>query len=247
MLGLLTAITLVLAACGGSGGSGGTAATARDLRDPRSVPTATVANPLPSPLAAVDLAQPVRRQTPLPDVYIVKAGDIPGAIAQELGVELAELLRLNGIEDPRSLRVGQQLRVPRPSVTPTPTGGRAVVNPVRTATLTATAASQATATRTSTPSLGAATATVTPPRPGATITAATPTRPATAVATATAAANAPGSYTVEAGDTACAIAQKLGVPLAALAEANGVTVAGLAALRIGQSLRVPTNRGPAGC
>jgi LysM repeat protein len=52
---------------------------------------------------------------------------------------------------------------------------------------------------------------------------------------------------VQAGDTGCAIAQKLGVPLAALAEANGTTVNGLAALQIGQSLKVPTTRGPAGC
>ena len=49
------------------------------------------------------------------------------------------------------------------------------------------------------------------------------------------------------GDTGCAIAQKLGVPLTALAQANNTSIAGLAQLTIGQVLQVPATGGPPGC
>lgn len=215
LLGLAAGV-VVLAACGGGSKRGGAgAAGVRELRDPRTVPTATVPAQIPTPIPAVMAGQAPGRPTPLPDVYVVKAGDTPAAIAAELGVDLAELLRLNGIDDPRSLRVGQQLRIPRPQ--PTPGAARA-----------------------------AGTGTVTP-RPGL---AGTPT--ATRVPTATALARTPtplagDTYTVQAGDTACEIAQRLGVPLTALAEANNTTVSALASLQIGQVLKVPAVRGPAGC
>lgn len=210
----LVAGMAVLAACGG-GGKRGSGAAVRELRDPRTVPTATVPAQIPTPIPAVMAGQAPGRPTPLPDVYVVKAGDTPAAIAAELGVDLAELLRVNGIEDPRSLKVGQQLRIPRPS--PTPGAARAV---------------------------GTAT---TAPRAGSTW-APTPTRtPSGASATRTPTPTSGATYTVQAGDTACEIAQRLGVPLTALAEANNTTVSGLASLQIGQVLKVPTVRGPAGC
>ncbi|MFN8555962.1 MAG: LysM peptidoglycan-binding domain-containing protein [Dehalococcoidia bacterium] len=161
---------------------------------------------------------------------MVKAGDNPGGIAQELGVDLADLLRVNGIDDPRSLRVGQQLKVPRPSPTPGRPGATAVVARTPTAavaTRTPAAATPGTATRTPTPGLTGITGTRTP--------------------TPAAATGAPGTYTVQSGDTACEIATRLGVPLAALAEANNTTPQGLAALSIGQTLRVPVTRGEPGC
>lgn len=207
-------LLIILSACGGGGDKGSGAPTARELRDPRTVPTATAPPSLPTPLPALDLSAPVRRATALPDVYLVKPGDTPAAIAQELGVDLDELLRLNNITDPRSLKVGQTLKIPRPS----------------SATATPTRPGPAAPTR--------------PPTPGATM---APTRVATATATATSAAGAGGTYTVEAGDTACEIAAKLGVSLAALAQENGVTVAQLATLRIGQVLKVPATKAPPGC
>jgi LysM repeat protein len=209
-------LLLLLAACGGGDKQGSAGSAARELSDPRTVPTATAPATLPTTIAAIDLSAPQRRATALPDVYVVKPGDTPAAIAQELGVDLDELLRANSITDPRSLKVGQTLKVPRPataSATPTRTGPAA---PTR------------------------------PPAPGSTP---APTAAATraATATATTVAGAGGSYTVEAGDTACEIAVKLGVALTALAETNGVTVAQLAALRIGQVLKVPSTKGPPGC
>lgn len=212
----LAAGALALAACGGGDQRGGPGpAGVRELRDPRTVPTATVPAQIPTPIPAIMAGQAQGRPTPLPDVYVVKAGDTPAAIAAELGVDLAELLRLNGIEDPRSLKVGQQLRIPRPQ--PTPAAGRTAA--------TAPAAS----------------------RPGSTATPASTRAPTTTPAARTSTPSTGDTYTVQAGDTACEIAQRLGVPLTALAEANNTTVSALASLQIGQVLKVPAVRGPAGC
>lgn len=212
LLGVIAA--MALAACGDDGKQGVTNA-ARELKDPRTVPTATVPATIPTAIPALDVAQAARRPSQTPDVYVVKAGDTPAGIAAELGVELAELLKANNIEDPRALKVGQQLKVPRPAQA-SATPARSGATPGRTGT---TVTGRATAS----PSAAAATRTVTP-TPGT-----------------------PGSYTVKSGDTACEIAKELGVPLTALAEANGTNPAGLASLRIGQELKVPSTRGPAGC
>lgn len=85
-----------------------------------------------------------------------------------------------------------------------------------------------TATATPTPRAGAAT-------PAPTSTAGTPARTATAP---------PGGqlYTVRPGDTAGAIADRFDVPLAALAAANGRTVASLADLQIDERLVIPAPR-----
>lgn len=48
-----------------------------------------------------------------------------------------------------------------------------------------------------------------------------------------------GSYTVEAGDTAYAIAQKFGVTVEELASANNMTVEEIASLSVGQKLIIP--------
>lgn len=218
---------------------------AKNLTDPRRVPTATVPAEAPPLLGALDAGQPQRPVT-LPETYIVKAGDTLGAISTELGVSVDELTKANPNLDPRTLRIGQELRVPRPTAAPQPTS--AVRGP---ATSTATARPGATATGTSPAGSPAGTATRT---------AGTATRTATAAAAATrtavpgAATVTPGpataggrTYTVQAGDTGCQIAKALGVPLAALAQVNNTTIAGLASLRIGQTLQVPSTGGPAGC
>lgn len=44
--------------------------------------------------------------------YTVVKGDNPYSIAKKLGVEQSELLRLNNIDDPKKLQIGQQLNVP---------------------------------------------------------------------------------------------------------------------------------------
>lgn len=44
--------------------------------------------------------------------YVVQRGDTPALIAKRLKVSAAELLKLNNIQDPRKLQVGQKLAVP---------------------------------------------------------------------------------------------------------------------------------------
>jgi LysM repeat protein len=44
--------------------------------------------------------------------YVVQRGDTPALIARKLKVSAAELLKLNNIQDPRKLQVGQKLAVP---------------------------------------------------------------------------------------------------------------------------------------
>ena len=44
--------------------------------------------------------------------YVVQRGDTPALIAKRLKVSAAELLKLNNIQDPRKLQVGQRLAVP---------------------------------------------------------------------------------------------------------------------------------------
>ncbi len=63
--------------------------------------------PTPSPTATPIAAPGVCGET-----VTVQAGDSPFSIAEKCGVDLNDLLELNGIDDPRSLRVGQELKLP---------------------------------------------------------------------------------------------------------------------------------------
>jgi LysM repeat protein len=46
--------------------------------------------------------------------YTIRTGDNPTSIARKLGVSQSELLRLNNIDDPKKLQIGQTLKVPPP-------------------------------------------------------------------------------------------------------------------------------------
>jgi LysM repeat protein len=48
-------------------------------------------------------------------VYIVQEGDYPSSIAEQFGISTEELMEANGITDPTSLAVGQELIIPTPS------------------------------------------------------------------------------------------------------------------------------------
>ena len=84
-------------------------------------PTATPAPYTPAPTATPTL-------TPTPIIYVIRKGDTPLGIANQFGVSLRDLQDTNGITDPRSLRVGQELIIPdkaqpnlrSPTVEPTP-------------------------------------------------------------------------------------------------------------------------------
>ncbi len=71
--------------------------------------------------AAADTPAP--EETPAPvegDIYIVQEGDIPVTIAEQFGITAEELMEANGITDPTSLFIGQELIIPSPSPDPSP-------------------------------------------------------------------------------------------------------------------------------
>jgi LysM repeat protein len=61
-------------------------------------------------LPLADTATPTISPTPI--VYVVQRGDTLLGIAMEYGVSVEAIQRTNGIEDPRFLRVGQELLIP---------------------------------------------------------------------------------------------------------------------------------------
>ena len=81
--------------------------------------------PTPTPTAAAAVGE-------CGETYTVEAGDSPFSIAEKCGVDVNDLQELNDIDDPRSLKVGQELKMPplqptatataTPTPTPTPTG-----------------------------------------------------------------------------------------------------------------------------
>jgi len=227
-LPLLCLLLLALAAVACGGDDKDDTKGARNPTDPRRVPTATIPAQRGTPIAALEVG--AARRESLPETYVVKSGDTLGSIATELGVSVDALVGANPSIDPRGLRIGQELRIPRPTPTATASAG-----PRGPATPTATGARTPTTTATATPSRS--------PTPTATA-AGTATRTPTPAASAGAAQ----SYTVQPGDTGCSIARRFAVSLTALAQANNTSVDGLAALRVGQELRIPasTGEGP-GC
>ena len=76
-------------------------------------PTVAVAE-TPAPTSA----PPAATEEPPPpssgDVYVVQEGDIPETIAAQFGITADELMAANGITDPSSLQIGQELIIPQP-------------------------------------------------------------------------------------------------------------------------------------
>lgn len=248
---LAASLAIILAACGGGDDDGGSNA-ARNPTDPRRVPTATVPMQLPTPITALETGGPQSSGSSLPDVYVVKSGDTFGVIAAELRVTVDELVSANPNVDARSLRIGQELRVPRPTPAPAPTntargpatpapGGSARPSPAASAAPSPTPARSPSPAASATPA--GSPASTRSPSP-----AASPAGSPSASPSGSPSGAAAGGYTVESGDTACAIARKLGVSLTALAQANGTSPDNLANLRVGQTLQVPRSTGESpGC
>lgn len=177
---------------------------------PKATPTPT-SPPLPTATATATA-------TPIPSVttYIVRAGDTAIGIALKFDVALDALLAYNDINDPDSLQVDQELRIPPPTPTLTPTlepTATATAIPVQTVSRTPTAP---------TPASGKATT------PTPTVILPTPTATAT---------NLPGTYRVKPGDTLIAIATQFDVTVRALMAYNNIDDP--AALRVGQEVRIP--------
>lgn len=99
-------------------------------------PTATIAislapaelPPTPTPAPYTPAPTPTPTVTPTPVIYTLESGDSLLTIANQYAVSVAALQDANGILDPRTLQIGQQVIIPQPeegtdetNATPTPT------------------------------------------------------------------------------------------------------------------------------
>jgi LysM repeat protein len=75
-------------------------------------PSAVLPQPkAPAPTASTKAAAPSSAET-AQRTYTVAKGDNPVSIAKKMGVSSEELLKLNGLENPKKLQIGQVLKVP---------------------------------------------------------------------------------------------------------------------------------------
>jgi LysM repeat protein len=80
-----------------------------------------------TPVPATPSDTPTPTVTPTPIIYVIKKGDTLLAIARQFGTTVNELQEVNGITDPRRLRIGQEIIIPQPqgdgepTTVPTPT------------------------------------------------------------------------------------------------------------------------------
>jgi LysM repeat protein len=86
-----------------------------------SAPPQTSNNPTPAPLVNTKVAlvvTPTPAFTPTPfsvtviDRYTVRYGDTLGAISARFGIPIDDLMKINGITNPNTLQIGQQLKIP---------------------------------------------------------------------------------------------------------------------------------------
>ncbi len=76
---------------------------------PTALPTAQ-ATPTPAPYTPEPTATPTLEPTPV--VHTISAGETLIVIARQYGVSVQAIQEANGITDPRTLRVGQEIRIP---------------------------------------------------------------------------------------------------------------------------------------
>lgn len=150
--------------------------------------------------------------------YVIEPGDALETIAQQFGVTVEAIMELNGIEDAATIFAGQELLIPAGGAVSTPPG-------------------EPTAEPTSEPTAEPTTEPTTTPEPTQEPTATPePTEEPEPSPTVP-----PGgqTYVVQDGDSGFGIADAFGVTIDALAEANGMTVADLDNLQIGQEIIIP--------
>jgi LysM repeat protein len=77
---------------------------------------ARATQPTPTALAVEAPAAPVPAPSPTvgDQTYVVQNGDYPEKIAQKFGIQTADLIAANNIEDPSKLQIGQTLKIPPP-------------------------------------------------------------------------------------------------------------------------------------
>lgn len=80
---------------------------------PQPAPTVvTTKPPVAAKTAAADKPAPKVETQAAAGTYKVAKGDNPYTIAKKLGVRYNDLLKVNGIDDPKKLQIGQMLKVP---------------------------------------------------------------------------------------------------------------------------------------
>jgi LysM repeat protein len=100
----------------------GVPATPTDTPRPTATRRATF-----TPVPATPSDTPTPTVTPTPIIYIIKKGDTLLVIARQFGVTVQDLQEVNGITDPRRLRISQEIIIPlkegegEPTAVPTPT------------------------------------------------------------------------------------------------------------------------------
>jgi LysM repeat protein len=70
--------------------------------------------------ATAQASGPTATRTPSASggTYTVQEGDYPSSIAEKLGISAEALMQANGITDPASLKIGQELIIPTPTPSP---------------------------------------------------------------------------------------------------------------------------------
>jgi len=211
-IGIALSVGLVLAAC-----SDEDPTTAEGTATSTAVPTATPYAVEPDPIIVGGVAG----SEPTPPgatgdelTYVIEPGDALETIAQQFGVTVEAIMELNGIEDAATIFAGQELLIPAGGTVSTPSG-EPTAEPTSEPTVEPTESPEPTE----------------EPEPTAEPTeepGPSPTVP-------------PGgqTYVVQDGDSGFAIADAFGVTIDALAEANGMSVAELDNLQIGQEIIIP--------
>ncbi|MCL4488819.1 MAG: LysM peptidoglycan-binding domain-containing protein [Chloroflexi bacterium] len=110
-------LVVALAACSTPSQPDAPPATPEVLNTPAAIqPTAP---PAPSPTRPIALSYPTSVSYYV-DSYVVRAGDTLGQIATRFNVDLQELMRLNGLKNSNSIRIGQTLKIPTQSLREAP-------------------------------------------------------------------------------------------------------------------------------
>ncbi len=65
------------------------------------------------PAPKTEASKPKAKAKPEPKKYVIKSGDNPWTIAQAHGVDHAELLSMNDIEDPKNMKIGDVILLPK--------------------------------------------------------------------------------------------------------------------------------------
>lgn len=118
----LTPFVVVVTPTGGAGATTTQAATTSAATTTPTVTTPPATTEVATTTPARTTAQPTKTTSASgsDNTYVVKEGDTLLAIANKLDVDYKEFLKLNNIDDPSKLQIGQVLKIPaKKSSTPT--------------------------------------------------------------------------------------------------------------------------------